>query len=139
MLDLTTPTGRRVAKRLETETVVWLTTVSPDGSPRPSLVWFWWDGQEVLVYSQPGKVKLRNIEARPRVALNFNSDPGGGDVGVLLGAARLDPPAPPVSRHRPYLDKYRLLITDGLDMTVEAFSDSYSVALRVRPDRYRAW
>lgn len=33
MLDMTTDFGRRVARRLEQERIIWLTTVSPGGAP----------------------------------------------------------------------------------------------------------
>jgi len=32
-------------------------------------VWFFWDGEEFLVYSQPRRQKLRNIERDPKVGL----------------------------------------------------------------------
>ena len=53
--DTTTDFGRRVERRLRDEYLVWLTTVRADGLPQPSPVWFLWDGETVLIYSQPGK------------------------------------------------------------------------------------
>ena len=73
-IDTTTERGARVAARLRDELVAWLVTVKPDGTPVPTPVWFWWDGETVLVYSQPGKPKLRNIAANPRVALALRTD-----------------------------------------------------------------
>ena len=54
-----------LAQRLEDELVVWLTTVRSDATPQSSLVWFLWDGGEFLIYSEPGKAKLRNIVQQP--------------------------------------------------------------------------
>jgi hypothetical protein len=33
-----------------------------------------WDGETFLVYSQPGRQKLRNIATNPRLGLNLNSN-----------------------------------------------------------------
>ncbi len=48
----------------------WLTTVHPDGQPQSVPLWFLWNGETFLVYSQPGSQKLRNIGRNPRVDLN---------------------------------------------------------------------
>ena len=42
MIDDSTPAGRRAARRLTEETIGWLTTVSPSGTPHTSPVWFLW-------------------------------------------------------------------------------------------------
>ena len=42
----------QVEERLGATDLIWLTTVTPEGEPQPSLVWFWWDGDTFLIYSQ---------------------------------------------------------------------------------------
>ena len=85
MIDESTEFGARVARHLRDEIVVWMTTVTPVGSPLPMPVWFIWDGAgSVLMYSQPG-ARVRNVEANPRVTLNFSGDGRGGDIVVLSG------------------------------------------------------
>lgn len=55
VIDQGTEFGARVARRLREQQVVWLTTVTPAGSPLPRPVGFVWDGGDVVsVYSQPG-------------------------------------------------------------------------------------
>ena len=50
----------RVESRLRTNLMAWLTTVSAEGRPDSVGVWFLLrDDDSVLVYSQPGKKKLR--------------------------------------------------------------------------------
>jgi PPOX class probable F420-dependent enzyme len=132
MIDLSTEFGARVARRLEQELIIWLTTVRIDGTPQPSPVWFLWADQSLLIYSQPNKQKLRNIAQNPKVALNFNSDASGGDIAVINGTAQIDSQAPPADRIRAYLDKYRQEIAD-LGSTPDGFAQSYSVAIRVTP------
>ena len=135
-IDTTTDFGARVARRLEQDRIVWLTTVGPDETPQPSPVWFIWDGESVLIYSQPGTPKLRNIEQRPRVSLNLDGDTYGGDIIVLNGDARVDSQAPPANEVPAYVEKY----TEGLariGMAADAFAQAYSVPIRVRPTALR--
>jgi PPOX class probable F420-dependent enzyme len=67
-LDPNEPTSARTAERLRSEIIAWLTTVAPDGQPKTTPVWFWWDGEVFHLYSRPGRPKLRNIAANPRVS-----------------------------------------------------------------------
>lgn len=136
MIDWSSPGGRRLLARLTTDRLVWLTTVTGDGVPQPSLVWFLWDGAEVLVYSQPDKPKLANIAARPAVALNFNSDDRGGNVVVANGTARLAPEMPPPHQHTAYVDKYGDRMRNGWGSAAE-FAGIYSEPLIVVLERVR--
>jgi PPOX class probable F420-dependent enzyme len=135
-IDTSTDFGARVARHLAEDLVVWLTTVGPDQTPQPSPVWFLWDGETALIYSQPNKAKLRNIRARPRISLNFNCTPTGGDVVILTGDAWIDEDAPPVTDNPAYLEKHRGPIGD-IGMDPQSFAESYSVAVRVRPTALR--
>jgi PPOX class probable F420-dependent enzyme len=110
--------------------------VGPDLTPQPSPVWFLWDGETVLIYSQPGTPKLRNIEANPSVSLNFNTDPYGVDVVVLTGDASIAPDEPPANAVPAYAAKY----AEGMaliGMSAEDFATAYSVPIRVRPSDVR--
>ena len=135
-IDTSTDSGARAARHLEDDRVVWLTTVAPSGTPQPSPVWFLWDGDTALIYSQPSTPKLRNIGQNPRVSLNFNCTPDGTDVVILTGDAWLDAEAPPADAIPAYIAKYAGGIRD-IGMTPEAFARAYSVALRVRPTALR--
>ena len=105
MIDESSEFGARAARRLREEVVVWMTTVTPAGTPVPRPVWFLWDGEEsALVYSRPSP-RVRNIEANPRVTLNFDGDGGGGDIIVFTGTAAVDPETPPADRSQDYLAK----------------------------------
>src|ERR1700722_11165626 len=54
--------------------MAWLTTVSPTGKPESVPVWFLLreDDETVLLYSEPGKPKLRHIAQNPQVALGLD-------------------------------------------------------------------
>jgi PPOX class probable F420-dependent enzyme len=105
VIDLSSDFGIRVARRLDQELIIWLTTVRSDGTPQPSPVWFLWVDQTVLIYSQPNKQKLRNIAQNSKVALNFNSDQTGGAIAIITGTAQIDPQAPPADQISAYLEK----------------------------------
>ena len=136
MVDFSTELGRRVLGLLDSEQVIWLTTVDSKGAPQPRPVWFLWDGSSLLIYSSPDAYKLRHLARNAKVSLNFNSDPEAHHVAVLVGEARVDRDAPRADRESRYLEKYREGIA-GLGMTSTRFGTAYSVAVRVTPERLR--
>ena len=137
VIDPSTEKGARVAARLTDEIVAWLVTVAPDGTPVPTPVWFWWDGETLLVYSQPDKPKLRNIGANPRIAVALRTDEVGDDLVVITGEAAVDEAAPVALELPRYIEKYADEIA-RLGSNPDEFSAGYSVPIRIRPTRFRA-
>ena len=135
-IDTTTDFGKRVARRLREETIVWLTTVRRDGTPQPAPVWFLWDGETVLMYSRPNQQKERNIAHSPKVALHFDGDGRGGDIIVLTGEAQIATDAPPVADNTAYTEKYAEQIK-RIGMDAASFAAAYSVAIRITPTDLR--
>ncbi len=138
MLDFSSRFGRHANRRLRQEKVIWLTTVDSETRPQPRPVWFHWDGQALLIFSEANRAKLRHIAENPRVAVSFNTDEEGGDVVVLLGNAEILSQPPPQNRVRAYLRKYAAGIED-LGMTAQQFQDSYSVPILVTPQTMRGF
>ena len=138
VIDTSTEFGKRVEHRLQHDELLWLTTVTRDGSPQPSLIWFHWDGETVLIYSQPNAPKLRNIAANPQVSLNFQANAEGEDVVVLNGEAVVDPSAPTSNLHDAYRRKYARG-TVQIGMTPESLAAEFSVAIRVTPSKVRGF
>jgi PPOX class probable F420-dependent enzyme len=138
MVDFNSPIGRKVKRRLRQEQTIWLTTVDSHNTPQPRPVWFHWDGETALIFSQTNAAKLRHIAHNPRVALNFNTDVDGDDVGVLIGDARIlqEPPSP--KRVKAYLRKYREGIK-GIGMTAASLQIAYPVAILVTPQTVRGF
>lgn len=137
-IDTSTEFGARIEKQLAGEQVIWLTTVGQSGTPAPNPVWFHWNGRELLVVSQPAKAKVRNIEARPRVALHFNATFTGGDVGVISGSAAVDPGGLTDEEKAVYDAKYAEGLA-SLSMSPEEFHADYSVLIRITPDKLRGF
>ena len=138
VIDPTTEKGGRVDAALREDVVAWLITVGPDGTPVPTPVWFWWDGDTVLLYSQRDKRKLRHIAANPNVAFALRTDELGDRIIVLSGTAQVDESSPAADRLRGYVDKYATLI-ERLGADPAGFASEYAVPIRVRPTRLRAW
>jgi PPOX class probable F420-dependent enzyme len=137
--DTSTAFGAHVASRLEDDILAWLTTVDARGTPQPSLIWFVWNGTEILVYSRPDKPKLANIARNPRVALNLESDGNGGDVVVVTGQARLDPDGPTAAEHAAFEAKYLKRIKGiGMD-SYAGFTAAFSETIRITPERLRGF
>jgi PPOX class probable F420-dependent enzyme len=137
MIDESTDLGAQVARHLRGDRVAWLTTVTPAGAPLPSPVWFWWDGDDgVLVFSLPDTARARNIEANPKVSLNFAGDGSGGDIVILSGNATVEPDAAPAHGVGPYVEKYAWGF-ERLRITPEQFSQRYSTPIRIRLTKVR--
>ncbi|MEV0356889.1 TIGR03667 family PPOX class F420-dependent oxidoreductase [Nocardia sp. NPDC050697] len=138
VVDTDTEFGARVAERLESEQIVWLTTVGPSGTPQPNPVWFLWSDGTVLIFSKPDQAKVRNIRRNPRIALHLNSTATGGDVVVLTGTAHIEEVTPSDAETRALLAKYREGLA-SLDISGSEFSETYSAAIRIVPDRLRGF
>ena len=77
-MDPTIELSDDVRHALESKTFWHLATVNPTGSPQVTTVWVHTRDDKILVNSALGRVKPRNIEHNPRVALSWHEDQGGG-------------------------------------------------------------
>ena len=135
-INTDTEFGKRVARRLHKETIIWLTTVGSDGTPQTRPVWFLWDEETILIYSRPERAKLRHISNNRRVSLHLDGDGKGGDIIVLLGDAAVDDTAFRADQVAGYVEKYSAGMK-RLGMTAAQFSETYSTAIRVVPGQLR--
>ena len=137
-MDRSTDAAARVARLLDAEPVVWLSTVRPDGTPHLVPIWFSWDGESILIASKPHARKVANLRANPRVMLALGEPDDDFDVGLLEGVAEvLDGPAAqslPASHLRKYRDQMA-----AIGLTREEFLATYSLVIRVRPTRFLPW
>ncbi|WP_137148743.1 TIGR03667 family PPOX class F420-dependent oxidoreductase [Mycolicibacterium sp. CR10] len=121
-----------VSRRLETDQFGWLTTVARSGQPVPRLVWFYFDGADVIVYTQPTAAKVRHIRNHPQVSLNLDSDGQGAGIIVLGGTAAVDSEDSDPREDSPYWRKYaeqaeQIGLTDAMG--------AYSLRMRISVDK----
>ena len=139
MIDLTSKFGRAVKEHLNNQYVIWLTTVDSNLTPQPRPVWFIWEEDSFLIFSQAKAYKVKHITKNPKVALHFNTDETGDEhVIIFLGDASIDTNCPPAHQVPGYFEKYKSGIAD-LNMTPEEFSREYSIAIRIKPTEVRGW
>jgi PPOX class probable F420-dependent enzyme len=127
----------RVEARLRQNLMAWLTTVRPDGQPVSIPVWFLMreDGT-ILLYSQPGKQKLRNIADNPKVSLGLDVTDIGRNIVRMEGIARVAHDQPAANQHPAYLAKYTERIGAMFD-TPERFAELISTAVIITPAKLR--
>ncbi len=133
-IDDSTEFGARALSRLQNDIIIWLIVVDETNTPRPTPVWFIWDGEQIVIYSQPNQLKIRSIEANPRVSLHFNSDEQGGNIVVLTGNARVAPEMPEPKEIPAYVEKYTQVIA-AMGADPDQLSATFSTAIVVTPDR----
>ena len=139
MTDKKVELERKAKKFIKQEYAIWLTTIGSNLAPQPRPVWFIWDKDSFLIFSQPHAHKLNHIKLHPNVSLHFNADKTGDeDVIVYGGTAKIDESVPPAHKVRAYLKKYKASI-EAMGATPEQFSQEYSVAIRVTPTSLRGW
>ena len=134
------PAGRRehVEARLHSNLIAWLTTVRSDGQPDSVPVWFLVrDDETILVYSQPEKIKLRNISQNPKVTLGLDVTDIGRDIIRIDGTAKHVDDVPRVNRQPQYAAKYAERI-GAMFGTPLQFAELFSEAVIITPSRLHA-
>ena len=128
----------RVEIRLQTNLMAWLTTVNQAGRPDSVPVWFLVrDDDSILIYSQPGKAKLRNLDTNPNVALGLDVTDIGRDIIRIDGTAVHVADHPPADQVPEYVAKYTERI-GAIFGTVEKFAGAFTEAIVITPSRLHA-
>jgi PPOX class probable F420-dependent enzyme len=125
----------RVDARLRHNLMAWLTTVRLDGQPITLPVWFLLQEDEtILVYSQPGSAKFRNIDANPKVSLVLDVCDFGRNIVRIEGTAAASNAVSPADQQPAYLAKYIERIA-SLFETPAQFSAQFSRPLIIMPTK----
>ncbi|MPZ62786.1 MAG: TIGR03618 family F420-dependent PPOX class oxidoreductase [Propionibacteriales bacterium] len=125
------PEARRL---LESDALVHLVTLNPDGSPQVTCVWAGLEGDEIVTGHLQRRRKVRNVERDPRVVLSVEGT-GAGEFGlreylVVHGSARV--------QEGGAAELLRRLADDYLGPDVEFPPRGYSApgyVLRITPER----
>jgi len=138
-LDIPAEVRTQVESRLANDIIAWLTTVRPSGMPDTVPVWFVWKDGVFVIYSQPNKLKLRNLEHNPNVSIAIDDTKGGDDVVRFEGTARVVGSHPASDQVPEYVQKYEPHIRRLGYGDPAAFAANFSVPVVVTPTKYRQW
>jgi PPOX class probable F420-dependent enzyme len=129
---MTVELTQEVSSRLSSDHYGWLTTVAKSGQPVPRLIWFYFDGADLTVYSTPRAAKVAHVKAHPEVSLNLDSNGNGGGIIVVAGIGTVDATDVNCQEDEPYWAKYSELASKfGL---TEAMT-TYSTRLVITPSK----
>lgn len=106
---MTADLTQEVSARLTDAHYGWLTTVAKSGQPVPKLIWFYFDGSDLFIYSMPSAAKVAHIGRHPQVSLNLDSDGNGGGIIVIGGTATVDATGVDCREDGPYWAKYQAM------------------------------
>jgi PPOX class probable F420-dependent enzyme len=123
-----------VDRWLKAARTIWLSTVTPAGTPHVMPLWFWWDGGAIYFITARPTQKARNLRREARIVLHL----GDGDE-VLIVEGRAVVVAAPDERGRvdrawrhKYVDPY-----SGARATI--FDNPLDDLYRVAPERVMTW
>ena len=135
-----TAAALRVERFLETEPVIWLSSIRPDGAPHLVPTWFAWDGETIVIRSKPHAKKVRNLAHDPRAMVALGDAEDDFDVGLLEARAEVTvgDDAPPAPLPDAFVTKYRSRIAE-LGLTQAEFAATYSATIRLIPARALGW
>ena len=134
VLDLTQERHAHIDQRLHNDYVIWLHSTRPNGHPHAVVVWFLWDGESVLIFSQPKNQKVHNIQHNQNVLLALDNTNNGDDPITIEGTATLLTWSDVNSMIATYTQKYSEGIKE-LGITPEQMAAAYSQAIRITPTR----
>lgn len=131
----------QIEQQLHSEQIAWLITVRKDGRPHSIPVSFAWDGTTILVLSQPGTQKIRNLHHNQHVHLLLGDSKTGSNLVTIEGtvelssvnASALIAEEPVIARI--YREKYADLLT-SLGSTLETLAKDFSEPIRITPTRF---
>ena len=127
---MTAELTQEVSTRLTEAHYGWLTTVAKSGQPVPKLIWLYFDGADLFIYSMPEAAKVIHIGRHPQVSVNLDSDGTGGGVIVIGGTATVDATGVDCRDDEPYWAKFGALSDKfGLTDTMGSFSTRLKISI----------
>lgn len=119
-----------VIDRLTAAEYGWLTTVAKSGQPVPKLIWFYFDGSALFVYTMPTAAKVGHVKRHPQVSLNLDSDGSGGGIIVIGGVAAIGADGVDCRDDAPYWAKYAAIADEfGLTATMADYSTRIKIGI----------
>jgi PPOX class probable F420-dependent enzyme len=138
MLDLTTQRGKTIDEWLRSDPIIWLSTVGPTGRPHTVPVWFGWDGDSILIFSEPETRKIRDLRGNAAVSLALETRDEGEEVIFFEGDAELTAESSAELMTEEYAKKYVHLFS-RINSSPEKMAAQYSQPIRIRNPKVKAW
>ncbi len=91
----------------------------------------------ITVYSHKRAARNGNIEERPLVSFNLDTEDHGDAYVTIEAEARFDPDAGPASTDPVFLAKYAAMIASATAGSPAYYDTEYPVVLRITPTRWR--
>lgn len=118
----------KVRRLIEGPNYAALATVNPDGSPQTSIIWVGLDGDDVVMSTVPGRLKVRNMERDPRVSISILDHDDPDNYLEIRGLASIEPEG------GVELDERLSWIYDGKEPERDE-TNSERIVVRVKPTR----
>ena len=113
-----------------------IATVTPDGTPHVTPVWYLWKAPHLLIAIVNTSKKVRNIQQNPQVAVTIDTDSSPAQGVIMEGIALLK--ALPTTVEREICARY-LEPGDLERYLVYAQNHFTSVLLQITPHKIRSW
>jgi anthraniloyl-CoA monooxygenase len=113
-----------------------LSTLMPDGTPHVTSVYVDWDGKHIIVNSARGRVKDKNMQARPHVALQI-PDPDNSDRYISIRGRVVEITEEGAEEHLNTLSQ-RYLEKDVYPPSMR-FPDEVRALYKIVPEKVIAW
>jgi PPOX class probable F420-dependent enzyme len=136
-MEIESPYVREI---LDARLIANLATFNPRGTINLVAMWFLWDGEAVLIPTNRGTRKAKNLMRDPRATVMIDDSRGGFDLrGVMLfcEAELVEAPESLELNRRIHL-KY--VTEEGLELdAVKEYLSTDDCTLRLRPQRMSSW
>ncbi|MGP4048592.1 pyridoxamine 5'-phosphate oxidase family protein [Streptomyces sp. 2A115] len=126
---------------LTTQRTCRVATVSADGAPHVSTLWFAWDGMSLWLYSITRSKRWADLRRDPRVAVVVDSGEEYGELrGVeLSGTVEFVGEAPRTGEPSPELDAVERLFARKNFSLAEMPHDGRHAWMRLTPESVASW
>ncbi|WP_328773028.1 pyridoxamine 5'-phosphate oxidase family protein [Streptomyces sp. NBC_00286] len=126
---------------LRTQRTCRVATVSEDGAPHLSALWFAWDGTSLWLYSITRSKRWADLRRDPRVAVVVDAGEEYGELrGVeLSGTVDFVGEAPRTGEPRPELDEAERLFAQKNFGLEQMPHDGKHAWLRLTPESIKSW
>lgn len=141
LLDREKAEHAKALGKLEHDLIAWFTTVGADGAPHAVPVWFFWHDGHVLVFSEPGTVKVAHVRAGSPVLVHLEAGVFGNEVVIIDGTAEISGRSTAdwlTEIGGAYEQKYERAIAD-YGSSLRQIAETFDTAIVVTPTRVRAW